>query len=106
MSQKTGLNDPHWVSHASHILNISLSFILSYRVRMNYPGWRLVVSLNESKLMTGLALPGLYILLPRWRKMTRGPSSERMAGVVGGAAAVTESETGLAPRVAKFQCEM
>ena len=50
--------------------------------------------------------PGLYILLPRWRKMTRGPSSERMAGVVGGAAAVTESETGLAPRVAKFQCEM
>ena len=38
--------------------------------------------------------------------MTRGPSSERMAGVVGGAAAVTESETGLAPRVAKFQCEM
>ena len=63
VSQKTGLNDPHWVSHASHILNISLSFILSYRVRMNYPGWRLVVSLNESKLMTGLALPETNITM-------------------------------------------
>ena len=29
VSQKTGLNDPHWVSHAAHMLNISLSFILS-----------------------------------------------------------------------------
>ena len=39
--------------------------------------------------------------------MTRGPSSERrLAGLAGGAAAVTESETGLAPRVAKFQVEM
>ena len=61
VSQKTGLNDPHWVSHASHILNISLSFIRSLRFRMNYPGQRLVVSLNESKLTSGLGLPETII---------------------------------------------
>ena len=52
-------------------------------------------------------LAGLYILPLRWRKMRRVPSSERrLAWLAEGAPAVTESETGVAPRVAKFHVVM
>ena len=57
-----------------------------------------------SHLVADLLLPGLYILLLRRIRIPRGARSERMVGVMRREAApVTGSETGLAPRVAKFQ---